>query len=36
MCEYNLNFPKEAKEKVTYVGHFANSKKQLKKLKRAI
>jgi hypothetical protein len=27
MCEYNLNFTKEAKEKVTYVGHFANMKK---------
>ncbi len=22
MCEYNLNFTKDAKEKVTYVGHF--------------
>ena len=27
MCEYNLNFTKEAKEKVIYVGHFANAKK---------
>ena len=27
MCEYNLNFTKEAKEKVIYVGHFANMKK---------
>ena len=27
MCEYNLNFTKEAKEKVIYVGHFANIKK---------
>ena len=26
MCEYNLNFIKEAEEKVTYVGHFTNSK----------
>ncbi len=26
MCEYNLNFIKEAKEKVVYVGHFTNSK----------
>ena len=26
MCEYNLNFTKEAEEKVTYVGHFTNSK----------
>jgi len=24
MCEYNLNFIEEAKEKVTYVGHFTN------------
>jgi len=24
ICEYNLNFPKEIKNKVTYVGHFAN------------
>ncbi|MEK0345149.1 MAG: glycosyltransferase, partial [Nitrosopumilus sp.] len=30
ICEYNLNFIKEAKEKVTYVGHFTNSK-QIKK-----
>jgi hypothetical protein len=27
MCEYNLNFTKEAKEKVIYVGHFVNMKK---------
>ena len=27
MCEYNLNFIKEAKDKVVYVGHFTNSKK---------
>ena len=27
MCKYNLNFTKEAKEKVTYVGHFVNVKK---------
>ena len=27
MCEYNLNFTKEAKEKVIYVGHFVNIKK---------
>jgi len=26
MCEYNLNFTKEAKEKVMYVGHFTNAK----------
>jgi hypothetical protein len=25
MCEYNLNFFDKVKEKVTYVGHFANS-----------
>ncbi len=30
MCEYNLNFTKEAKDKVFYVGHFTNSK-QIKK-----
>ena len=30
MCEYNLNFTKEAKEKVIYVGHFANVKKNEK------
>ncbi len=30
MCEYNLNFIKEAEEKVTYVGHFTNDK-QFKK-----
>jgi len=27
MCEYNLNFIKEVEEKITYVGHFTNSKK---------
>ncbi len=27
MCEYNLNFIKEAEEKVVYVGHFTNTKK---------
>ena len=27
MCEYNLNFTKEAKEKVIYVGHFGSVKK---------
>jgi hypothetical protein len=26
MCEYNLNFTKEIKDKVTYVGHFTSSK----------
>ena len=26
MCEYNLNFIKEVKEKIVYVGHFTNSK----------
>ena len=26
MCEYNLNFTKEAEEKITYVGHFTNNK----------
>ncbi len=26
ICEYNLNFPDKVKEKVTYVGHFANNK----------
>ncbi|QLH02124.1 glycosyltransferase [Nitrosopumilus cobalaminigenes] len=26
MCEYNLNFIKEVQEKITYVGHFTNSK----------
>ena len=26
MCEYNLNFTYEVKEKITYVGHFTNSK----------
>ena len=30
MCEYNLNFIKEVKEKIVYVGHFTNSK-QIKK-----
>ena len=27
MCEYNLNFTKEVQEKITYVGHFTNSKR---------
>jgi len=26
MCEYNLNFTDQVKEKITYVGHFTNSK----------
>ena len=26
MCEYNLNFTEEVKEKITYVGHFTNNK----------
>jgi len=26
MCEYNLNFTDEVKEKITYVGHFTNTK----------
>ena len=26
ICEYNLNFPEELKEKVTYVGHYASKK----------
>lgn len=30
MCEYNLNFMDEVKDKVVYVGHFTNSK-QIKK-----
>ena len=30
VCEYNLNFTKEAEEKVTYVGYFTNNK-QIKK-----
>lgn len=30
MCEYNLNFIEEAKEKIQYVGHFTNNK-QIKK-----
>jgi hypothetical protein len=33
MCEYNLNFIEESKEKVTYVGHFTNSK-QIKKTEK--
>ena len=28
ICEYNLNFPKKVKEKVTYVGHFSSMKSQ--------
>ena len=31
MCEYNLNFIKEVKEKITYVGHFTNSNKSKEK-----
>jgi hypothetical protein len=31
LCEYNLNFTKEVKHKVTYVGHFTNSKEVTKK-----
>ncbi|QMU54171.1 MAG: glycosyltransferase [Nitrosopumilus sp.] len=27
MCEYNLNFTKEVKEKIIYVGHFTNGKR---------
>ncbi|NNM35503.1 MAG: glycosyltransferase, partial [Nitrosopumilus sp.] len=27
MCEYNLNFIKEVQDKISYVGHFTNSKK---------
>ena len=27
MCEYNLNFTDDVKQKVTYVGHFSKSKK---------
>lgn len=30
MCKYNLNFVKEIKEKISYVGHFTNGK-QIKK-----
>ena len=26
ICEYNLNFPSDVKDKVTYVGHFSNTK----------
>ena len=29
LCEYNLNFTKEVKDKVEYVGHFTNPKKIL-------
>ena len=31
ICEYNLNFPEELKDKVSYVGHFLNNKKIDKK-----
>ena len=31
LCEYNLNFTNEAKDKVEYVGHFTNSKEVEKK-----
>ena len=34
MCEYNLNFIEEVKEKITYVGHFTNSK-EIKKEKES-
>ena len=30
MCEYNLNFIKEVKEKIVYVGHFTDSKQIIK------
>jgi len=30
LCEFNLNFTNDVKEKVVYVGHFTNSKKQKK------
>ena len=30
MCEYNLNFTKEVKEKIIYVGHFTNGKRMKK------
>ena len=33
MCEYNLNFTKDVKEKVTYVGHFTASMNMDKKPK---
>jgi len=26
ICEYNLNFPDDIKNKVTYVGHFSDTK----------
>jgi len=32
ICEYNLNFTKDVKEKVTYVGHFTTSKNIEKKV----
>jgi len=31
ICEYNLNFPDELKDKVAYVGHFSTNKKINKK-----
>jgi len=31
ICEYNLNFPEELKDKISYVGHFLNNKKIEKK-----
>ena len=34
MCEYNLNFTKEVKEKIIYVGHFTNGKR-IKKEERS-
>jgi hypothetical protein len=34
MCEYNLNFIKDVENKITYVGHFTNSK-EIKKEKES-
>ena len=34
ICEYNLNFPKDIQDKVTYVGHFTNERKIEKHEKR--
>ena len=33
ICEYNLNFSKKIKEKITYVGYFVNNKNNSKKTK---
>ncbi len=30
VCEYNLNFTKKVREKITYVGHFTNNKQIVK------